>query len=555
MPGFVKAVLTIVLVASSFRLADAATLSAPGGGVIRALVVGIDNYSKLAEGAQLHGAVADAKDIAGTLQKGGVSPVLIVDGQATRQRLVDEMNKIVAASRAGDLVLISFAGHGMQVPEYPQWKGLESRGVNEQIALSGFSMANDGSHEFIVNKELRAWLYRLDVKGVDVLVVMDSCFGGGMRRLDPRSGELRVRQLAGDASGSQSSFTPIPTIPVEASAEIKDMPHVTFLGGASSNSVVPETPGLAPNSSRGALSFFVARALEGQASTAATLDRNALFRYVPQNVRQSTNQRQNVDMQPRSREPAIIGKALVNFIDKGAKDKPDLSGSGQKPFGNAQGFSPEVDQVRVAIVNGNADAFGAIVKHRAPFVEEHDPGAADLVWDPSRSEALSHGDLIMQRVDGNMMGAIVDRTFALKLIHRFSEPRTLDADLTGGGRIYVRGERPEITVRGAPSSGFVVFNITADAEVQMLFPAQNGQNGVCPPATGREWSCKLTVTEPFGADSVVAVALNKNSDVIDWLNSHHGQRNAALLPEMLSKLLAADPSIRIGSVNLYTRPN
>ena len=41
------------------------SLQAPGGGTIRALVIGVDAYPNLAAAAQLHGARADAEDIAG----------------------------------------------------------------------------------------------------------------------------------------------------------------------------------------------------------------------------------------------------------------------------------------------------------------------------------------------------------------------------------------------------------------------------------------------------------------------------------------------------------
>src|ERR1700733_15275502 len=42
---------------------SADSLQAPGGGRIRALVIGVDAYPNLAASAQLHGAQADAEDI------------------------------------------------------------------------------------------------------------------------------------------------------------------------------------------------------------------------------------------------------------------------------------------------------------------------------------------------------------------------------------------------------------------------------------------------------------------------------------------------------------
>ena len=88
------------------------------------------------------------------------------------------------------MVLFAYAGHGMQTPEYARWQGIDPDGVNEQIALSGFSFSGAGVDEIIVNPEIRAWLSRLDEKGVDAVVIMDLCFGGGMREVDPRTGMI-----------------------------------------------------------------------------------------------------------------------------------------------------------------------------------------------------------------------------------------------------------------------------------------------------------------------------------------------------------------------------
>ena len=111
----------------------------------------------------------------------------------------------------------------MQTPEYPRWKGLSRNGVSEQIALSNFSFSGPGVAEVIVKIEMRAWLSRLDAKGVDTLVVMDSCFGGGMRGVDPRSGELLVREVKGSADAAErEKFTGIPMTDKESACRRRD---------------------------------------------------------------------------------------------------------------------------------------------------------------------------------------------------------------------------------------------------------------------------------------------------------------------------------------------
>jgi Caspase domain len=296
-------------------------LKAPGGGTIRALVVGIDVYWRLSADVQLQGARADAEDIAAALSRDGVKPAVLFDRDATRAKIVAQMDSFVAESRPGDFVLFAFAGHGMQTPEYPRWQGLDVDGANEQIALSGFSFSGEGANEIIVNPEMRAWLSRLDAKGVDALVIFDSCFGGGMRAVDPRTGAMRTRVLRASAEqirageDERAKFAGIPMTDKEARANVALMSHVTFLAGATNKSVVPETPGLAPSGPRGALSYFFARALGGKSASDGVTTRRALFDYLKQNVREATQDRQLIQVEPQSPEASVYNKAVLTFAE------------------------------------------------------------------------------------------------------------------------------------------------------------------------------------------------------------------------------------------------
>jgi hypothetical protein len=331
--------------------ASAADLRAPGGGTVRAVVVGVNDYPRLGESAQLQGATADARDIAAALAQDGVKADVILDGDATRARVVEAMNALVSEAKAGDLVLLAFAGHGMQTPEYARWKGVERNGVNEQIALSRFGFSGPETGEIIVNAEIRAWLSRFDAKGVDTLVVMDACFGGGMRGVDPRSGEIRVRLLPGSASeADRERFVGIAMTEKEARADIAAMTHVTFLGGATSNSVVPEMAGLDPAVPRGALSYYVARALEGRAATNGVVTRKSLFEFVAQNVSQATNLRQFVDVQPRSADPEVIERPVLTFGDAVA------SGATAADSPTPAGVDLGRGVIRLAIVDGTPNS-------------------------------------------------------------------------------------------------------------------------------------------------------------------------------------------------------
>ncbi|MFZ2109183.1 MAG: caspase family protein [Roseiarcus sp.] len=546
-----------VVAATAFFLngltATAAILQAPGGGTVRALVIGVNSYPRLGPGAQLHGADADALDIAAALAKDGVKAQLLSDSQATRVRIVEAMDGLVKDSKRGDLVFISYAGHGMQTPEYSRWKGLSRNGVSEQIALSNFSFSGPGVAEVIVKIEMRAWLSRLDAKGVDTVVVMDSCFGGGMRGVDPRSGELLVREVKGSADAAErEKFTGIQMTDKELRADVATMPHVTFLGGATANSVVPEMPGLDPSVPRGALSYFVARALEGSASVGNVVTRKSLFEYVLQKVPEAANQRQFVDIQPASEEADVIEKPVMRF---GSENTPT-----PEPASTAS-LSPSSDAVRLAVVDGDADAWATIEKGTAPLIAAPETSGADLVWDVGKHEALASGDLVMQLVDRSMIGFVADRTWAIRRLRALS-PHVLSIGLASHGKLLIPGDEAKAQIPADETRAktddlrgqhLTAFNIAADATIQMLYPAAPGQKGQCPDPSGDRWSCGLEVMQPFGADTIVALATAQEpSAFIAWLKAHHDKRDAALIPAELGRVFANDPSARLGFAGVFT---
>jgi hypothetical protein len=573
--------LMIALAAAAIAQLDASSadiLQAPGGGTIRALVIGVDAYPNLAASAQLHGARADAQDIAAALKRGGVEPIVILDADATRAKIVAQMDSFVAESKPGDLVLFAYAGHGMQVPEYPRWQGIDRDGVNEQIALSGFSFSGAGAGEIIVNLEMRAWLSRLDAKQVDTLVVMDSCFGGGMREVDPRTGEMRTRVLHGNAEqikageGDRKQFVGIPMTAKEARANVASMSHVTFLAGATSKSVVPETDGLEAERSRGALSFYLARALsEGLSKDGLSKDRaitrQALYDYLKPNVRHATQDRQLIQVEPQSQDPSVYSRSVMTLVGAPSPAPPPTHAPAAAPSSPVPAVghpSPPADPpstpadvqtkaVHVAMMNGPDKAWETIEKGSTPFIRSSSVDGADLVWDVGKSEALSRGDLVMQSVDGSLIGGIVDRTWAVERLRDIAERRGLPTQLANEGRLLTPADEAQIEIDDIADARLVVFNIGADATVQMLYPSAPGEAGHCPDPERGNWRCSLAVTPPFGADTIVALTSSGlSTDLLGWLRAHHGRRDAALIPELLASAIKTDPTIRIGFAGVFT---
>jgi hypothetical protein len=662
---------------------------------------------------QLQGARADAEDIADALQRGGVKPVTLFDTDVTRAKVVAQMDSFVADSKPGDFVLLAYAGHGMQTPEYARWQGIDANGVNEQIALSGFSFSGDGVDEIIVNPEIRAWLSRLDAKGVDALVIMDSCFGGGMREVDPRTGAIRTRVLRASAAqirageDERAKFAGIPMTEKEARANVEVMSHVTFLAGATSKSVVPETDGLAASGPRGALSYFFARALRGELAKDGVTTRQALFQFLKPNVRGATQDRQLIQVEPQSPEPSIYGKPVLAFAEAVASAQASnappasgaatLAGDGAAPpaqasnttpppgngpapdqaqapsppaidvplppgYGPAPGppaqasntspqpaggpppaqapappaqasntpappdngpppaspaeasnappasaggpppdqaqappsqasntppppnngpptdqaptppsspateiplppgygppsnqGAPRTDTIRVALIDATDKAWDTIEKGNAPFERSTTVEGADLVWDVGKNEVLSRGDLVMQFVDGSLMGGVIDRTWAVRRLQEIAENRYLSLQLAPDGQLLTAGDVAQIEVDGIAGLRLVVFDIAADATVQMLYPSAPGAAGHCADPRNDGWRCPLRVTPPFGADTIVTLATSRPTDeILQWMRLHHAKRDAGLIPDLLAETMKTDSAARMGLVGVYT---
>jgi hypothetical protein len=426
----IGAVLVLIWSSSAFA---AGALHAPGGGAVRGLVIGIDRYTNLNEKGQLAGAVADARDISRTLTAAGANVQTLTNGDAVRSRVIAEMNRLVDESKSGDLAIITYSGHGMRVRAYPGWKGLDASPFDSQIALSRFGSGSiENGHEIIVDREMRAWYARLDAKGVDVLVVMDSCYGGHMRHVDDSAGQIRVRSLSADIDKkSHDSFVGIPMSEREARVDVKELTHVTFFAGATETSTVPEMSGIDsadPKAVRGALSYFMARSIEGAASRDGKVTREQLLKFLGPHVRQATEGRQFIDFEPRIESAEALQKIVFRTGD-GATPELPKPGPSPKP----QVPVPQVDPVRVAVANGTQADFSKIQRARAPFVSSQ-LSQADLVWDVGRGNALSRGDLITSQVDGTVLGDVIDRTWAVREIKKLSGSRIIDVKMGEDGR-------------------------------------------------------------------------------------------------------------------------
>ena len=65
----------------------------------------------------LGGCIPDAKDMAAIAKAQGLSTTILTDGQATSAAVLQAISDAAAKLQAGDYLLLTYSGHGGQVPD------------------------------------------------------------------------------------------------------------------------------------------------------------------------------------------------------------------------------------------------------------------------------------------------------------------------------------------------------------------------------------------------------------------------------------------------------
>jgi hypothetical protein len=170
--------------------APPATLSGAGGRRL-ALCVGIDAYPQ----NPLAGCVKDARLWSQTLGSIGFEVRTLFDAEATRQALVDGLERLVGSSRAGDVLVFQYSGHGTQLPDDD---GDEVDRFDEAFVPVDYTRGR-----FLLDDDVAVILSKLP-SGAVLTLFMDCCHSGTNSRFAPlvrgmSTRDERVRYLAPSA--------------------------------------------------------------------------------------------------------------------------------------------------------------------------------------------------------------------------------------------------------------------------------------------------------------------------------------------------------------------
>lgn len=167
-----------LMLAACTALSALLTAVAPVAAMDRALVIGVNEYSRLPSGSNLAGCVNDAERMAAALRRYHFQVSLLTDGQATRQGILSALDEMKGAIGGTDRVVFYFAGHGTLASH------------SEAVLLPSDAEDNSETHDIRTHELYDAMRA---MPAASKTVILDSCFSGGMMRSIRRHAKLLSR--------------------------------------------------------------------------------------------------------------------------------------------------------------------------------------------------------------------------------------------------------------------------------------------------------------------------------------------------------------------------
>jgi uncharacterized caspase-like protein/tetratricopeptide (TPR) repeat protein len=235
-----------------------------------ALIVGVDEY-KDRNITPLSGAVADARAIRDALIAYADFPesqtfLLVSDGavKPTKPDIFDALAGIRRAAQPGDLLLLYFAGHGVEVDGQRYMLTYDAQCCSASAIKSSAFLAS------LLMQELET------IKVAHRIVMVDAC------RNDPTKGGKELNLVD---EKLQSTFT----LPPTGGSGLR----ATFLSSSAGQSAYEWT-----EKRRGYFSYFLEAGLRGEAAQYGKVTVSSLENYLSEMVPKAVRERQNRDQQP-----------------------------------------------------------------------------------------------------------------------------------------------------------------------------------------------------------------------------------------------------------------
>lgn len=476
-------------------------LTSEASAAIRGVVIGVDKYPKITDG-NLYGAVNDAKDIASALKNKKVKEVItLLDTKVTRKAVLSSWKKALRNSTTGDLLVLSFAGHGIQIPE--RMSGSETDGFDEAIVMSNFAFSGPGTKERIIDDEIAAFLKQASDTGVKVLFIADACHSGTMTRgIDSRVRQFKVRALL--PSGG-ITFTPPDDMTIEADAaniDTDNLNGINYLGAVQDHKLAPET--IIDNKVRGALSWAAAKAIRGQSdiNRDGKITDREFASYVNTTVTTFMEGQQQPSIHTTSNAPTLL------FTETNKTFKKTKNNKTFKNTKNRDVFMPAA--ISIAILNSPVPVPELIAKlNNVNLVTD---GTAFLTWDLSRGEVLNEwGDTVANvhniAEELPIVQNVINKWQLIEMVRAAVTEQPITMQLEPEDKIFIDKEKVTLVISEQPYPYFTLFNVGSEGTINFLYPLRNNNfNDSLQIPLDTPYRLSLKIRNPFGAEHFIALS-------------------------------------------------
>ena len=384
---------------------------------VHALVVGINDYT--GGPPKLKGAVNDANDVASVLRANGVGDVtLLIDADATREKAFAAWEAMVKNSAEGDLLVFTFAGHGINVEDANKD---EEDGKDESYLFVGFDEEQHPDQQ-LIDDELDAWLKQAGDAGRKVLFIADACHSGSPTR--SVFGETLPTRFYRPRTEPER---PRPLVSLDDAPASAGRDYVYSVGATLDSRTVPEI--MIGDAPRGALSYAVARAFEGSADL--DHDGHVLAKeftaFVRQNVRSLAASKQTPQFDIPDEGLRII----------------EVVGDGTAPAATAD------SSIRIHIRQGADQTLIDSVAGISGVSLVDDEAAAHLIFDPASGSLVNNmRDVVAENLDAGGLKTAIEADRALTALQQLSLSGTLPIAFSPDDGVQPEGTEIEFTVAG-----------------------------------------------------------------------------------------------------------
>ncbi|MDZ4375020.1 MAG: caspase family protein, partial [Phenylobacterium sp.] len=445
--------LAVLLVAATLGLA------APASAEIRALIVAVSKYQDPIP--PLEGPPNDAAALKTLLSAQGASDIVtLADDQATRSNIRAALKGLGERSKPGDWVIFFYAGHGAQAKSRDP---TEEDGLDEFMALGGFSVARPNTEDYILDDDLRSWLVGFFPTTVNVLQIADACHSGTLNRSLSASSRFKRRTALDNPMAIQ--LPPSPPDPVRLPPSTIDPPNLVYVGAAQDNQFALEGPlPRGDSASRGLLTYALEGALRDRrpnGNLAADLDDDGRLSLAELASTLETRTRELSGAQQWS-SAAVPARNERSVIFQPLK-------------------APRVDDRPIEVKPADNQA-AELLGGRGPWASIPS-GEPDLTWNATEGWVTDHrGDRVAEnlRTPEQLSGVIMKRRAITQLAASANE-RQLKVEIgpKPTGQLYKNGEQVDLVVTHRGSAAYLTaFNLASDGTVQMLYPIDGDGDGL-----------------------------------------------------------------------------